>query len=469
MSTHAIAEAIALYNRLLTDDPDLGRNTAALLDEGMKTERLYFGGRPLCNVLRPNFLIAAQAEYVRDTVRTLVAAIEKLGAVIFSSDSAQQADRVRLLDDLGLTDQEARLLAYDSGYPAVSAHSRLDSFLSLDGTLHFVEYNAESPAGAGYEDGLGDLFETFPVMQKFSEHYNFKRFRVMDRLVRLMRETYAAAVAHNPKLPDRAPHIAIVDWDNVPTTNEFLMCKDLFERNGMPTIICTPTQLTYDNGKLRYEDFEIDLLYKRVLISEILTHNGGTDGANIVRAYEDGAICMVNSFQCKIYHKKMIFGLLTDDANQRFFSAEEQAAIAEHIPWTRRVRAGASSYKGDVLPDLLAFVRENRDRLVIKPNDEYGGKGVAIGWEANHDEWEAAIAAALAEPFVVQEKVQVAKQDFPTYTEGRVVVAERLVDMDPYIFDGEMAGVLTRLAATSLLNVTAGTGSVVPTFIIEPK
>jgi hypothetical protein len=32
-----------------------------------------------------------------------------------------------------------------------------------------------------------------------------------------------------------------------------------------------------------------------------------------------------------------------------------------------------------------------------------------------------------------------------------------------------MHGLLTRLAASSLLNVTAGSGSVTPGFIVEPK
>lgn len=43
--------------------------------------------------------------------------------------------------------------------------------------------------------------------------------------------------------------------------------------------------------------------------------------------------------------------------------------------------------------DLLPFTLENRDRLVIKPNDEYGGKGVVIGWETNSVAWEQALQA----------------------------------------------------------------------------
>lgn len=33
--------------------------------------------------------------------------------------------------------------------------------------------------------------------------------------------------------------------------------------------------------------------------------------------------------------------------------------------------------------DLLPFVQANRERLVLKPNDEYGGKGVVLGWDTS--------------------------------------------------------------------------------------
>jgi hypothetical protein len=39
--------------------------------------------------------------------------------------------------------------------------------------------------------------------------------------------------------------------------------------------------------------------------------------------------------------------------------------------------------------------------------------------------------------------------------------------MDPFIIAGEAVGLLTRIAGTTLLNVTAGGGSTVPTFVLR--
>jgi hypothetical protein len=40
-------------------------------------------------------------------------------------------------------------------------------------------------------------------------------------------------------------------------------------------------------------------------------------------------------------------------------------------------------------------------------------------------------------------------------------------DMDPYLFDGRVGGLLIRLSSSVLLNLTAGSGSVVPAFLVE--
>jgi hypothetical protein len=41
-----------------------------------------------------------------------------------------------------------------------------------------------------------------------------------------------------------------------------------------------------------------------------------------------------------------------------------------------------------------------------------------------------------------------------------------VVDLDPFVFNGEVEGFLTRLSGTSLANVTSGGGQV-PAFLVE--
>jgi hypothetical protein len=45
-----------------------------------------------------------------------------------------------------------------------------------------------------------------------------------------------------------------------------------------------------------------------------------------------------------------------------------------------------------------------------------------------------------------------------------------MVDSNPFVFNGDyMDGCLTRLSTAALLNVTAGGGSTVPTFVVERR
>jgi hypothetical protein len=80
-------------------------------------------------------------------------------------------------------------------------------------------------------------------------------------------------------------------------------------------------------------------------------------------------------------------------------------------------------------------------------------------------EWEQAFLAALTSSYVVQERVEVPREPFPVLLEN-VHFLDLAADLDPYLFWGKVQGSLCRLSSSALLNVTAGAGSVVPTYIV---
>jgi uncharacterized circularly permuted ATP-grasp superfamily protein len=257
-----------------------------------------------------------------------------------------------------------------------------------------------------------------------------------------------------------APQIAIVDWREVPTYSEFELLRDAFVAAGVPTIIVDPRELVFDHDRLVANGVAIDLVYRRVLINDILAREA--DCRALLDAYAARAVCVANTLRCKIPHKKAFFAVLTDERHAHLFSADEQAMIRRHIPWTalveqrRVVRGGASV-------DLVPYLRAHREQFVIKPNDEYGGTGVTLGWETSEADWDAAIARAIAERargWVAQEKIAVRREVFPICDAGAVAMRDMLVDFAPYVFRGRLAGFLTRLSATGLANVTSGGGQV---------
>jgi hypothetical protein len=168
-------------------------------------------------------------------------------------------------------------------------------------------------------------------------------------------------------------------------------------------------------------------------------------------------------------HKKALFAILTDERYARLFTPVEREAIRTHVPWTRKVREGKTEKDGRTI-DLVDYVSQNRGRLVLKPNDDYGGHGIYIGWSGDAATWEGALRAALADgDYLVQERVPTARETFPALAEdGSVFFAEQLVDLDPLLFNGRVGSAFTRLSSTELANVSSG-GGMVPTFVIDGK
>jgi uncharacterized circularly permuted ATP-grasp superfamily protein len=419
----------------------------------MRERRLTFGGRLLCPFLRPFFLEPS------DEARVARAA-EALWRMGESVARAALEDR-SLLDDLGLSEAERRLATIDPGYATISTAARADAFLLPD-SLQFAEYNAESPAGAGYSEGLAGVFSDTPVMRRFDDAFEARMYRpvaaLLDALVESYREWGGTA---------SPPRIAIVDWREVPTWSEFELLRDAFVARGVPTVVCDPGELTLERGVLRAGGAAVDLVYRRVLINDIVSRSD--ECRTLVAAYEQRAACVANTLRCKIPHKKAFFAVLTDERRASLFSPDERAIIGSHVPWTVVVRETTVHRDGRAL-DLVPYLRAHRDRLVIKPNDEYGGSGVTLGWETGEKDWDAAIARALADPagWVAQERIAVRRETFPVCADGRVEMRDMLVDFAPYIFRGRLAGFLTRLSATGLANVTSGGGQV-PAFLVTEK
>ena len=450
-----IKEAVAYYHQLLTD-AGLADASQKLLDEGLESSKLIFGGRRLSPYLRPHFVMESDWTLIKKTCETIFGALQKVKDAAIADDT--------VLDELGVTDIEKELIKIDPKYSHVSPTSRLDSFLTAD-AYSYVELNGESPAGIAFADSATEIFKSLPVMQKFAERYEVRGLegssKLLDVLIKCYTEFCGGTMTHKPV-------IAIVDLDDLPTIKEFELFRDFFEANGYRSIICSPGELSFDGSRLSCKGTEIDIVYKRLLVNEYLPIMEAEP--DLLDAYRAGAICMVNSFRGKLVHKKAVFAVLTNERYKHLFNDEELAAIAKHVPWTRRFREEITENKGEAI-NLVEWTRMNSHKLVLKPNDDYGGNGIFIGWNSGAEEWDDAIAEALANgDYLIQERVKTAKEFFPMLTddEGNWELVEQLVDLDPLLFLGKVGSAFTRLSSTELANVSSG-GGMVPTFIISEK
>ncbi|MCU0481113.1 MAG: circularly permuted type 2 ATP-grasp protein [Anaerolineae bacterium] len=450
--TSMVNDAVQYYHDLLT--PDVAEEADFQLRKKLRDRNLYFGDRPLCVVLRPYFYSERNWMFLNSGLEKLLEAFNIVHQVCIQNPK----QRAYLM----LDDYEEQLIPYDKPSVPPWSSSRLDMFYVTDkDVLKCVEYNAETPAGIGYADMLGEVFAELEPFKRFGEKYHTFMMPALDNLTDSLIDAYLAWGGQ------RFPQVAIVDWREVPTLTEHEITRQHFERKGLKAVLADPRSMEYKDGKLWADGFRVDMIYKRVLYSELFA-TMGIDNP-ITRAVRDGNVFITNSISAKMLAKKASLAFLSDTDNAHFFSADQLSAIHTHIPWTRVVKEGKTTYEGQVV-DLLPFLTQNRDKFVLKPNDDYGGRGVVLGWECSSDGWEAALKQGLNVPHVVQERVEIVQRNFPMWLNGELDISPRFVDADPYVFGGKMVyGLMTRLSPLSLLNVTAGGGSIVPTVLIEKR
>jgi len=450
----SLREAIQSYHELLSDA--VASASQAQLDDQQLRRGLFFGGRPLCTILRPRFMTPEQYRFLQSRVHVLLRAFDK------AYNAAMEDASIRT--QFGLLDWEEALVQHNPGYRNPSPTSRVDTFFVTErGGLRLTEYNAETPASPAYNDALTEICYGLPVMREFLRRFEVRPLPARHSVLNVLLDAFQQWSGHEHE----APRIAILDWREVPSFSEFVLFADYFKTQGFECIMADPREVEYRDGRLMVGDYHITLIYKRVLINELI-ERGGMDHP-VVRAVLDGAVCMVNSFRCKILHKKASLAVLSDERNASLFSAEERAAIEAHIPWTCRVEERHSLFHGQMI-DMLPYVLEHREDFVLKPNDDYGGKGIVLGWETDAVGWVQALQTALTEPYIVQERVAIPSEPYPSLINGHVEFNERMLDTNPFVFYGDYVdGCLSRLSAEALLNVTAGTGSAVATFIVEKR
>jgi hypothetical protein len=417
----------------------------------MEAEKLSAGGRLICPFLRPSFISRRQYESMVRTGEALIGAIDRMEQMVLANPA--------LLARLELLPAEKMLASIDPGYQSLQVTARLDTHL-VNGHLHFVRFNADSPSGAGYADVLSNLFWDLPPMKEMRKKYSMAKTGSRKSLLQALIKSYRLFGGK------RKPNIAIVEFrpSYHSGRSEYELFRDFFREEGYSTEIVSPEQLEYRNGVLRKGAFEIDLIYRRLGVQEFLIRFDLTHP--LVQAYRDRAVCVVNTFRAELAHKKAMFGLLTDEALTAKFPAAERKAIREHVPWTRLVSASKTTFEDKTI-DLPDFIAHNRERLALKPNDNSGDLHTYLGWEMDSNEWERALKQAMRAPYVVQERVEPVRAIFPMLSFGHLEFRELQVDVHPHAYLGKVQGCSSWLSS-GRTGFSSAAG-IVPTFIVDSK
>jgi hypothetical protein len=448
-----LGEAIARYHKLIESEPHRNLEWAAALRDRMVTGHLTVAGKPICPFLRPHFVTRRRYDALVKAAEALLSAIDRIKQMALANPA--------LLSRMELLPAEKMLASIDPGYPYLAVTSLLDTHLD-NGSLRFVDYNADTAPGVAFGAALDELFYDCPPVKQFRRQYKLSRLSSTKHLVQSVLQAYKEFGGK------RKPRIGVLEFRQpfqAAEPSEYLLLCELFRKEGCAAEIVSPDQLEYKGGVLRQNNFVIDLVFRRVKVQEFLLRFDLSHP--LVRAYRERAVCMVNSFRSELAHKKAIFDLLTDETITAGFPAAERRAIRDYIPWTRVVTETKTTYKDKPI-DLIEFILKNREKLVLKPNDDSGEEHAYQGWLADDAGWERALRAATRRPYVVQERVEATRVVFPVMFYGEMQMRELQVDVHPLAFLGRVHGCSSWLSEP----VSGGFSSIAglaPTFILESK
>jgi len=437
------------FNRLVAEDGTAAVARALALREAFGRAGVTYGGAPMRSFLRPHLVSRRDWDDLRDAGRRLLECAARVARHAFGGELR------RLLDFLGTPEAERPWLEIDPGEPDVLM-SRIDAFLTEAGP-RVIEINSDAPAGFGYGDRMAALFVESDLHRRFAARHPLRYVPSAPGLIGAFRRRHAATGGSGP------PRVAIVDWADVKTRpDQELLCES-FLRAGLDCRLADPREVEARGDHLFAGGFEIDLVYRRALLQELLERPD--DSRSLLAAYRARPAAFQNSFRCRISEDKVFLAILTDEDHAALLRPEERELVRRVVPWTRRVAERRTTKDGATI-DLVPWILARRESLVLKPAHGYGGASVVMGDETSDAEWHARVAEALGAPWVVQERARIPEEAFPVVAGGTLAFELLKVNANPFYVAGAEVGAVARVSRSSVINVSAGGGSV-PTFVLE--
>jgi len=414
----------------------------------LETTHFRYGRFTIPTFYKPHLVTAKQNHLLKRIAGTLTQVINTATRLYFEEG--------HLAYVYHMNSEAADLIKIDPGYSQNVVFSRYDALLEGE-SLKIIEFNCDSPAGSVYTDEVENMLLSEGVLQAFVTEYH------LTPSVRAQGILSALLAAYEEFGGYETPNIAIVDWRTARTLPELEYLRGFFESKGYKTTIADPRELKYKGGNLYHKNTRIRLVLRRLVFDEMLERLDEVE--DLIKAYRDKAICLVNPLRSRLASTKAILSILTSPEYDHFFTDNENKVKHDFIPWTRRL-IDAEDFYGHKKIYLIDFLKDEKESLVLKPSSGYGGRDVTIGRETPDDKWNAAIDKALKTDWVVQEYVNVPILTVPVVVNNKLDFAYKKFNFNVLVFGGKYAGGFTRLSDESVVNVAKG-GGVIPAVMSE--
>ncbi len=370
------------YCRRIQGNMQAHASSAAAELAYMANSTAKYHGRCVSTLYIPKIFSGKDIERFHELIHTLYGIFDKV------VDKFREDEGYRKL--FGFEPRLNELILREPKYECKIPIARIDIFYNEEtGDFKFCEFNTDGSSAMNEDRELNKGIKLTLGYQQLLKEYDLSVFELFDSWVKESLKIYSGAkgaVSH--------PHVAIVDFMESATNNEFEVFAESYRRQGVSCEICEIRSLLYKNGKLYGQaGIPIDLIYRRAVTSDIMKHYD--EAADFIRAVKDGAVCLMGDFTTQIVHNKVLFEVLHHPVTKEFLTPEENDFIKCHVPYTAAMDAEYAPYEQ---------VLNEKDSWILKPRDSYGSKGVFAGVEYDSlEKWQEVVKGCPREKYIIQE------------------------------------------------------------------
>ncbi len=271
---------------------------------------------------------------------------------------------------------------------------------------------------------------------------------------------------HKRSSGDAEPFIALVaEEETLEKVGENIHFIDYL--NSMPGVaaaLTTPQRLKERAGEILLDDRKVTVIFLDFNNDVLVKLRKKYDLEPLLCAIKKGIV--VNPRGMEPIGAKALFEVVTGQ-----YRDELSETTVSRTPWTRRFQRGPTTGpSGEETPDLVEWVKENWDEVVLKPVHGYSGKGILIGYQ-HRDQTKVIQQALETGGYIVQPLIPLYlwEEEFPWVDkeEKKVFIKRWQTDFRSFVTDIGLIGFVTRFGGVPT-NVGSG-GGVQPTAILKSE
>lgn len=468
-----------LDNRVRRAVAHVADGTLARIDDRLRADALSNAvvyerdgvAEPVRIMLRPLLAMPEQLSYVDHVCLKLIAALKRLPDMYLADEQVRKT--------LAITDDEAAWLR-DTWTPQHQHHNaiygRLDAVCDFTSagwqeSLLFLEPNLSGVGGIHYAPLAEQLVmrDVIPTLLAHDPEMDVE-------LPRDQRELFLQVlIDHSRAIGRDSCRLCLVEpkYEHEGCNEQSTLRQYLSETHGLTIVHADPRELRVEGDEVFYEDVQIDVAYRDYETRDLVGLEQETgqrlEAMRLLFRQNRVVSSMVGDFD-----HKSCFELMTDEAiAARLFTADERRLFRRHVLWTRIVGDRRTSLPHGKQGSLMDFARGSRERLVLKPNRGFGGRGVVLGSATDQAEWNQLLetAAALADDpqlsWVVQSVARLPVHEFPVVGPGGTIFEEPFYSVMGFASTENGLGILCRVSQKQVVNV-AQHGGLAPVLISRP-